>query len=125
MFMLKKFTTIRSIVTILLIGIIVQFTQAAPYRGDQFELKQPDGSFIKVKVWGDEFYQRIESEDGYTLTKEEDGWIYYALLSEDGQKLISTGVKYTGTNIAETRKNAGLNASKLPKEKVLSLVLKL
>ncbi|MCR6642951.1 MAG: M6 family metalloprotease domain-containing protein [Sporocytophaga sp.] len=119
--MLKKFTTIRSIVTILLIGIIVQFTQAAPYRGDQFELKQPDGSFIKVKVWGDEFYQRIESEDGYTLTKEEDGWIYYALLSEDGQKLISTGVKYTGTNIAETRKNAGLNASKLPKEKGIKL----
>lgn len=119
--MKKYFNCIRSAITILLIGTLIQFAQAAPYRGDQFVFKQPDGSLIKVKVWGDEYYQRIESEDGYTLTKEADGWFYYAILSEDHQKLISTGVKFTGTDIAVARKNAGANASKLPTEKGLEL----
>jgi M6 family metalloprotease-like protein len=119
--MLKNFTTIRSLVTILLCVTMISLSYAAPYRGDQFELKQPDGSLIKVNVWGDEYYQRIESQDGYTLTKDEDGWIYYAVLSKDGKELISTGIKYTGTSLEDARKFAGEKASKLPKEKGIKL----
>ena len=69
---------------------------AAPHDGEEFELKQPDGSFVKVIVWGDEFYQTVESPDGFTLMRDTDGWIVYAALSADGNDFVSTGVRYTG-----------------------------
>ncbi|GAL85980.1 hypothetical protein CHU_0709 [Sporocytophaga myxococcoides] len=119
--MKKYLNCIRSLISILLIGTFVHFADAAPYRGDQFIFKQPDGSTIQVKVWGDEYYQRIESLDGYTLTKDNAGWFTYALLSEDHQKLISTGIIYTGTDIDVARRNAGDKASKLPTVKGLEL----
>lgn len=50
---------------------------------------------MNVKVWGDEFYQRVESLDGYTLTRDEQtGWICYAQLASDERRFISTGVIY-------------------------------
>lgn len=69
---------------------------AAPYFGTEFRFKQPDGSLVPVKVWGDEFYQRVESLDEYTLTRDTTGWISYAVLSADGNTLVSTGIRYTG-----------------------------
>ena len=44
------------------------FLFAAPYQGDTLELELPDKSLVKVKAWGDEYYLRVESLDGYTLT---------------------------------------------------------
>ena len=68
---------------------------AAPHRGDLFSLQQPDGSRVQVKVYGDEYYQRIESVDGYTLVRDpESGWIQYADRSEDGDSLIPSGRLY-------------------------------
>ncbi len=50
---------------------------AAPHNGDEFNLRQPDGRYVVVKVWGDEFYQRVESIDGYTLIRDpENSWIW-------------------------------------------------
>ncbi len=40
---------------------------AAPMDGEEYRLKQPDGTYVDVKVYGDEFYQRVESVDGHTL----------------------------------------------------------
>ena len=69
----------------------------APYKGEVFRLKQPDGSHVEVKVWGDEFYQRVESMDGYTLVRDSDtGWICYAELSEDESSFIPTDAIYRG-----------------------------
>ena len=66
---------------------------AAPHHGDIFPLRQPDGSSVEVRVWGDEFYQRIENLDGYTLLRDPaSGWICYAELSRDGSSFVSTGV---------------------------------
>ncbi len=79
---------------IFLFFIIALYT--APYEGEEFELLQPDGTYVKVLVYGDEYYQRVESIDGYTLIRDEKtGWICYAKLSKKGE-LISTGVKYKG-----------------------------
>jgi len=69
---------------------------AAPHNGEEFLLRQPDGSLVRTLVWGDEFYQDVESPDGYTLVRGEDGWICYAELSADGSEYVSTGVRYTG-----------------------------
>jgi len=75
---------------------------AAPYYGDIFKLKQPDGSYVKVKVWGDEFYQRVESLDGYTLIRNpETRWICYAELSSDESELIPTHIIYEETPITQ------------------------
>lgn len=67
----------------------------APHEGEQFSLRQPDGTFVPVLVWGDEFHQNVESPDGYTLIRDKDEWICYAVLSADGNEYISSGIRYT------------------------------
>ncbi|MGL1935343.1 MAG: carbohydrate binding domain-containing protein [Fibrobacterales bacterium] len=67
---------------------------SAPSHGEAFNLKQPDGSVVPVKVWGDEFYQRVETLDGYTLVRDSDGWIVYADVSEDGGEFLPTEERY-------------------------------
>jgi M6 family metalloprotease-like protein len=90
--------------SILLLGIIIVCSVhfyippsllAAPYYGKCFNVLQPDGSRVKVKIWGDEFYQRVESLDGYTLIRDKaTGWICYATLAPDGSDFVSTGIIY-------------------------------
>ena len=66
---------------------------AAPHNGDAFVLGQPDGSRVDVRVWGDEYYQRVENLDGFTLVRDPGtGVICYADLAVGGDRLISTGV---------------------------------
>ena len=43
------------------IFILCGYVQAVPSFGEEFEFSQPDGSKVKVRVWGDEFYRRMES----------------------------------------------------------------
>jgi M6 family metalloprotease-like protein len=94
--MKKKHTAYKTILNILCAFLISMAAHAAPYFGTEFKLKQPDASLVTVKVWGDEFYQRVESIDGYTLTRDTAGWITYAVLSADGNSLLPTGIIYTG-----------------------------
>ena len=71
---------------------------SAPISGKLHQLRQPDDSLITVRIWGDEFYQVVESPDGYTLIRDpETGTICYADLNEDGTELISTGIPYLQT----------------------------
>ncbi|HVP12842.1 MAG TPA: M6 family metalloprotease domain-containing protein, partial [Phycisphaerae bacterium] len=66
---------------------------AAPVNGEQFRLPQPDGTWVDVRIWGDEFYGVTESLDGYTLVRDPATlFICYATLSADGKELVSTGV---------------------------------
>lgn len=53
---------------------------------------QSDGTRLKIRIYGDEYYHYTISEEGYTLTSGSDGDYYYATLSPNGQ-LASTGVK--------------------------------
>lgn len=67
---------------------------AAPYRGDEITIRQPDGSLIVLRVWGDEYYAVGETTDGYTVTRDpETGMFCYARLSSDRRELVSTGVE--------------------------------
>jgi len=75
----------------------------APHNGDLYTVKQPNGSYVQVSVWGDEFYQRAESLDGYTVVRDPNTrWICYAKLNQDASELLSTGIIYDGTAIDET-----------------------
>ena len=70
--------------------------RAAPVVGEKFNLRQPDGSFVAVRIWGDEFYQVVESLDGYTLIRDpKTGIICYARLAPDGNDLLSAGIPAT------------------------------
>jgi hypothetical protein len=61
-----------------------------PHNGEHFLLEQPDGSQVEVAVFGDEYYQDIESPDGYTLIRDKRNWICYAALSADGREYGAT-----------------------------------
>ncbi|AQT67729.1 M6 family metalloprotease domain protein [Anaerohalosphaera lusitana] len=96
---------------------------AAPHHGEVYDLKQPDGSRVPAKVWGDEFYQRVESLDGYTLVRDETtGWICYAEVSADGSDFVSTGVVYeVETDTAGNNKKVKNVGKRLPRQKHLKL----
>ncbi|MBD3348380.1 MAG: M6 family metalloprotease domain-containing protein [Candidatus Eisenbacteria bacterium] len=69
---------------------------AAPLFGDEVTIREPDGSTVTLRVWGDEFYAVGETVDGYTVTRDESsGLLCYARLSGDGRSLVSTGVPAT------------------------------
>lgn len=96
--MIKK----RKTITAIAVFFIVHFTSivlSAPYHGEIFRLKQPDMSSVPVKVWGDEYYQRVESVDGYTLIRDSKGWICYARLTEDRSDFIATEHIYNGKKL--------------------------
>ena len=66
---------------------------AAPHWGEVVNIRQPDGSWVDIKVWGDEFYSVGETLDGYTIVRDGvTGMLSYAELSADGTALVSTGV---------------------------------
>ena len=65
---------------------------AAPMRGDEVVIREPDGTSVTVRVWGDEFYAVGETLDGYTVVRDgATGMLCYAVLSADGRELVSTG----------------------------------
>jgi M6 family metalloprotease-like protein len=105
-----------------LIALIVSFfsipVSGAPHNGDCFDLEQPDGSTVPVLVWGDEFYQHVESPDGFTLIRDEKtGWICYAQLSSDSSELLPSDSIY--------RFSSGLRKSQSEIESVFSKHIKI
>ncbi len=72
---------------------------AAPMFGKEWKLKQPDQTMVDVRIWGDEYYQEVESLDGFTLVRDPvTGVICYAQLSPDGNEYVSTGVRVGSVN---------------------------
>ncbi|MBN1757802.1 MAG: hypothetical protein JW863_05765 [Chitinispirillaceae bacterium] len=74
---------------------IPTLVSAAPVSNKPYAFRQPDGSLVSVIVSGDEFYQDVETPDGYSLIRDPTtGWICYSTLSNDGNEWISTGMVY-------------------------------
>ncbi|MBI9016384.1 MAG: M6 family metalloprotease domain-containing protein [Phycisphaerae bacterium] len=97
---------------LVLVFLLTSSVWAAPYNGQVFELKQPDGNLIEVKIWGDEFFQHVESLDGYTLMRDKKGCVYYAELNSDGSDLVSTGYKYKGHSNEKYKSSAPAGLAK-------------
>ena len=70
----------------------VTTSSAAPMNGLESRYTQPDGTIITIKFFGDEFYARAETMDGYTIVFDPATKTYYfAALSPDGKEFVSTG----------------------------------
>ena len=67
---------------------------AAPYGpgGKEIEWTQPDGSKLTLRVFGDEYYGRTATLDGFTVVFDSATKTYhYATLSPDGNEFASSG----------------------------------
>lgn len=93
------------VITSMLLFAMSMMTWAHPVNGDEFSLSQPDGTKVSVKVYGDEFYQRVESMDGYTLIRNSKDYICYATLDPSGE-FIATNEIYRGIRLTEEREKA-------------------
>jgi M6 family metalloprotease-like protein len=86
----------KSILTIVILAFSIQL-YAAPFNGKIMKFIQPDGTYVDVKLYGDEYYMRAEGLDDYTLIRDKiTQWICYAILSDDGSELVSSGIVYNG-----------------------------
>ena len=68
----------------------------APYpkEGLLTEWVQPDGTRLILRVFGDEFYARTTTDDGYTVIfQPADKTYYYAIVGPDGKSLIPSKVE--------------------------------
>lgn len=69
--------------------------ESAPYpqEGLLTQWVQPDGTRLILRVFGDEFYARIATDDGYTVIFEPaDKTYYYAITGPDGESLVPSQV---------------------------------
>ena len=83
---------VRCLPLLVLLGCLVPPALAAPVNGKVFTVRQPDGSVLSVRVYGDEFYRRMADFDGYTLVRDpETGWVCYAREAAGGD-VESTGI---------------------------------
>lgn len=90
---------------------------ASVFNGEIKSFKQPDGTSVDLKLFGNEYYMRAESIDGYTLIRDKkSNWICYAKLTSNNTELISCGIQYKGT----TQNSASLK-SDLPFQKHLDI----
>lgn len=71
------------------------------YQGKRFTFRQPDGSPIEVKAFGDQHYAVFETLDGFTVTKDPStGYYQFANLSTNGLELEPTGARADRFNAA-------------------------
>ncbi len=62
--------------------------------GERLALGQRNGPEVELLVWGDEFYARYESPDGYSAVYDEERGLFCYALLVDGA-FVSSGVPVT------------------------------
>lgn len=62
---------------------------AAPADPGVTRIRQPDGVRVRVRQRGDEWRNRVETEDGYTVAKDDDGYWYYVSRFEGRNRILS------------------------------------
>ena len=82
---------------------------AAPYgpEGRRLTFTQPDGYELQLRVYGDEFYARTETEEGQTVVFDlASQAFYYAALSPDGSEFIPSGEPISAASAKRIRPNS-------------------
>lgn len=76
---------------------------AVPARPGLIEKRLPDGSVLRLRLTGDEFFNCLVTEDGCPVVRAEDGYYCYARFA--GRVPVSTGVRAVSAEhrTAETR----------------------
>ena len=72
---MKNLILISWVIVLLLCPALVKAVPAYPY---PVKVTQPDGSSVVIRMHGDEFMNRMSTEDGYTVVLNEDGYYVYA-----------------------------------------------
>jgi len=80
-----KSKTLLLFVVMVLNGLL---SEAAYFRFLPYTVKQPDGIVINCFVSGDEYFNWLHDQDGYTIIQGDDGYFYYAKTS--GDKVVPT-----------------------------------
>ncbi len=120
----KDYGNQKNIIKVMVIALFLLCLKAysAPHWGQDHIFKQPDGSEVTLKLFGDEHYMRAETPDGYTVIRDEStGWISYAEVSVNGQRLVSTGVHYVPANNSSNTQTIQATSSTLGLEKHIRL----
>src|SRR6478735_1189841 len=97
---------------------VTEITTAAPYgsNGHSTDYQQPGGEKLPLWIFGDEYYARTETRDGYTvLFNQADQTYYYARASADGAAFESTGVKADAPAPAGLTKHQTISAAAVGK----------
>ena len=89
-----KFLTFAAMNRFSLIFISLLLFSAASFSRPAYQgttlVQQPDGTFVTLCLIGDEYRSITTTSDGYTLTRNKDGFYVYASLDADGRLLPST-----------------------------------
>lgn len=92
---MKKYTLVLFCFLLLLSN---RSLRAAYFERLPFEATQPDGTLVHCFISGDEYYNWLHDEAGYTLLWAEDGFFYYA--EKQDEQLIATRYKFNSINPA-------------------------
>ncbi len=87
---------------------------AKPARPGIIKVIQKDGSELRIRVFGDEFYHYFTTEDGYALTDAGDGNWYYAKADSKGN-LVSTGIKARPTGLLNEAERSQIHKGLKPR----------
>ncbi|CAK8712762.1 MAG: M6 family metalloprotease domain-containing protein [Candidatus Electronema aureum] len=71
--------------------LLPKHSTAVPAYPEPVDFKQPDGSHVNIKMFGDEHFNRVESLDGYTLSVNNKGFYEYAIKNQQGA-LVPSGI---------------------------------
>ncbi|MBV6421913.1 MAG: hypothetical protein DAHOPDDO_03201 [Ignavibacteriaceae bacterium] len=80
---MKKLLYILFVVLLILLNYTT--LKSAPFDTGMNELQQPDEKTFIGRIWGDEFFYWMETENGYRFVQSGDGWYYYATLDRYGE----------------------------------------
>ena len=79
----------RAAVCAVLFAMCSSVALAVPAGGGIGTVKQPDGTEIQGRLFGDEFYNWNETADGYVIIRGDDGWWRYAVKDANGDLVAS------------------------------------
>ncbi|MCR4603429.1 MAG: M6 family metalloprotease domain-containing protein [Prevotella sp.] len=58
---------------------------AVPAHPGKAMVRQPDGTMLTIRLWGDEYLHYNTTDDGYSIVRRHDGCYVYAQLDQQGQ----------------------------------------
>lgn len=115
---MNKSKLLRPLPLALFLGCCLGYANAAPYGPDGRATRwiQPTGEVLNLRVFGDDYYGRTETTDGYTVVYDStDGAYHYAGIASDGSALIPSGPKVSGKAPANLTKRLDLSKEVISK----------
>ncbi len=79
-------------ITFILLSMLLSVTSgfSRPAYPGTARVQQPDGSFVTIRLVGDEYRSFNTTSDGYTLTRDKQGYYVYAQLDDEGRLAPTT-----------------------------------